>query len=195
MANRASSMWGLKGPIRGGGALHFVPPQPRTPRFSPSADLRQRLAKVALIWQCGNPGARSASATGPSRTRSATNASPWPRPPRPRGLRETMPERQPDRAFRRSRRVVTHSPSGQSLIEIGDDVGRVFQPDRQPHNVGAGTGGYALFVGELAMRGGRRVDDQATHVADVGQVREELHAGYELYTRLVAAFKAKGKHR
>src|SRR5215472_11705440 len=93
----------------------------------------------------------------------------------------------------RGPRRVPHSASGQPLIEIGDDVGGVLQADGQPHNVGAGAGGYALLVGELAVCGGRRVDDQAPHVADVGKMREELDAGHQVHARLVAALEAEGK--
>jgi hypothetical protein len=33
-----------------------------------------------------------------------------------------------------------------------------------------------LFLGKLAMCGGRRVDDQRLGITDIGQVREELDA-------------------
>ena len=72
---------------------------------------------------------------------------------------------------------------------------RVLQADRETHHVGAGAGGLALLVGELAMGGGGGVDDQAADVADVGQVREQLDAGDELHARLVAALQAEGEDR
>ena len=62
----------------------------------------------------------------------------------------------------------------QRLLQIGDDVGGILQADREAHHVVAGAGGLALLVGELAVRGRGRVDDQAADVADVGQVREQL---------------------
>src|SRR5262245_65327697 len=39
------------------------------------------------------------------------------------------------------------------------------------------------------------MDDQAPYIADVGKVREQLHAGDELYARLIAALEAEGEDR
>ena len=77
--------------------------------------------------------------------------------------------------------------SGRSerLIEIGDDVVGVFDADRQPHHIRPGAGLHALLVGQLAVRGRGRMDDQAARVADIGEMAEELdvvdqlHAGID----------------
>ncbi len=45
---------------------------------------------------------------------------------------------------------------------------------------GVDAGGALLVLVELAMRRRRRVDDQRLRVADVGEVRQELHRLDEL---------------
>ena len=62
------------------------------------------------------------------------------------------------------------------MIQIGNDVVNSFDADRQPDHVGAGTRGHALLVGELAVSGRGRMDDQALGIADVGDVAEQLDA-------------------
>src|SRR5262245_35781058 len=43
------------------------------------------------------------------------------------------------------------SPSSERLIEIGDDVLGVLEPDREPNYLGTGPRPRPLLVGELAM--------------------------------------------
>src|SRR5437773_2268491 len=57
-------------------------------------------------------------------------------------------------------------PLRQTLLQVADDVFRVLKTDRQAHHVGAGPGNDLLVVGELAVRGRSRMDDQGTGVAD-----------------------------
>ncbi len=52
-----------------------------------------------------------------------------------------------------------------------------------------------LRVGELAVRGRGRMDDQRAGVADIGEVREQLDVGDELDAGVVAALEAEGEHR
>jgi hypothetical protein len=59
----------------------------------------------------------------------------------------------------------------QRLVEIGDDVFFVFDPDRQPHNVGSGARLQLLCVAQLPVRRRGRVDDQRARVADIGKMR------------------------
>jgi hypothetical protein len=82
--------------------------------------------------------------------------------------------------------------SGESLVEIADQVFGAFEADRQADYVGAGAGSLALLVGELAVgcRGG--VQDQAAGIADIGEVGEQPHVFDELDPRLVAALDAEG---
>src|SRR4051812_29125404 len=75
----------------------------------------------------------------------------------------------------------------EALLEIGDDVFLVLDADREPHHVGAGAGLDLLGVAELAVRGGRRMDDQRAGVADVGEMREHPDVGDELDAGVVAA--------
>ena len=44
------------------------------------------------------------------------------------------------------------SVRGQRLIEIGDDIGNIFNANRQTHDFGACTGLTLLLVGQLPMR-------------------------------------------
>src|SRR3546814_8817320 len=69
---------------------------------------------------------------------------------------------------------------------IRDDVVHRLQPDGEAHHLRAGAGGGALRVVELAVsrRGG--VQDQRAHVADVGEVRQQLAAIHHLHARGIA---------
>jgi hypothetical protein len=60
------------------------------------------------------------------------------------------------------------------LIEVGDDVRRVFEADRETHHVGAGAGSLQLFRRKLAVGGRCRVDDERSRIADIGEMRDEL---------------------
>ena len=81
------------------------------------------------------------------------------------------------------------------LIEIGDDVGCILQPDRKPHHIVACAGARALLVAELAMRGRGGMDDQAPRIADIGEMAEQLDVADERDARLVAALQPEGEHR
>src|SRR5260221_6029236 len=83
----------------------------------------------------------------------------------------------------------------QRLVEIGDDVGDALHPDREAHNVGTGTGGGLLRLGELAMGRRGRVEDERAGVADIGEVREELAALDDPDAGLVAAPDTEGEGR
>src|SRR5581483_7165753 len=72
----------------------------------------------------------------------------------------------------------------QSLVEVPEDVVDVLDADRQADHVRRHPGLDLLFLGELAMGGRCRVDDQRLCVAHVGQVREELQRFDELDARL-----------
>jgi len=61
------------------------------------------------------------------------------------------------------------------------------QAHRQPHEVVGHAGGDLLLGCELLVGRGRRVNDQALRVSDVGEVREQLHRVDELDAGLATA--------
>src|SRR5262249_34587906 len=81
------------------------------------------------------------------------------------------------------------------LVEIADQVLRRFEADRQADDVRTGAGCLALIVRALAVgrRGG--VQDQAARVADIGEMREQLHAFDKPDAGLVAALDPKREDR
>jgi hypothetical protein len=81
------------------------------------------------------------------------------------------------------------------LVEVADQVFGVFEADREAHHVGAGAGGRALFVGELAVSGRGRVQDQGAGVADIREVREEADALDQPGAAFIAALDPEGEDR
>ncbi len=81
----------------------------------------------------------------------------------------------------------------QRLLQVGDDVRHILQPDREPHHVRPGAGERLLLVGELAVRGRCRVDDQRAGVADIGEVGEQLDVRHHRDAGLVAAGETEGE--
>src|SRR5262245_13734352 len=75
----------------------------------------------------------------------------------------------------------------QRLLDVGDDVVLVLDADRETHDVRPGARRGALLVGELAVRGRGRMDDERARVADVGQVAKQAQRADEGDARLVAA--------
>ncbi len=69
------------------------------------------------------------------------------------------------------------SPSNgiQGLAQVADDVVDIFRSDGQADEVGRDSRGSLLFGSELLVSRARRVDDQRFAVANIGQVREQLH--------------------
>ncbi len=66
------------------------------------------------------------------------------------------------------------SGRGQPALEIGDDVVDVLEADRKAH-IAIGHAGCDLIAGaELGMRRGRGVDGEASRIADIGDVVEQL---------------------
>ena len=61
---------------------------------------------------------------------------------------------------------------GEGLVEVGDDVGRVFDAAAQAHQVDADAGFLKLLLGELAMRGAGRIQRAA---ARIGHMRGDGH--------------------
>ncbi len=81
------------------------------------------------------------------------------------------------------------------LIEIGDDVVGIFQSDRQPHHLRPGAGSDLLLVGELAVRGRGRMDDEAARVADIREMTEQLDVADQRHAGIIAALEPESEHR
>ena len=65
--------------------------------------------------------------------------------------------------------------SGDGLVQVPDNIVDIFDAHGDPHQVLADSGRGLLLVVQLLVRGRSRVNDQALGVAEVGQVREDLH--------------------
>jgi hypothetical protein len=63
---------------------------------------------------------------------------------------------------------------GERLIEIGDEIGRVFEPDRQTHHIWSRACGDLLLVGQLPVRGRGWMNDKRACVANIGKMREQF---------------------
>src|SRR6476659_6680358 len=83
----------------------------------------------------------------------------------------------------------------EALLEIGDNVLLVLEPDGEAYHVGPGAGLHLLRVGELAVRGRGGMNDERAGIADIGEMREQLHVGDELYAGVVAALEPEGEDR
>ena len=83
--------------------------------------------------------------------------------------------------------------SVKSLCQISDDVVDVLGADRQANRVLLNADVGQLLGGELGMGGGGRVDDQALHISDVRQQREDLQVVDERKGFLLAALDVEGK--
>ena len=59
-----------------------------------------------------------------------------------------------------------------SLVDIGNDVAHVFDPNREADEVRRDAGGDLFLGRELLVGGGTRMDHQALGVADVRQMRQ-----------------------
>ena len=60
------------------------------------------------------------------------------------------------------------------LVQIPYQILHVFEPDGKPDHFRPHAAGRQFLFGQLLVRGRGRVNDQAAHVAHVGQVREKL---------------------
>src|SRR5262249_42273298 len=67
--------------------------------------------------------------------------------------------------------------------------------DRYADHIGSRARRLALLVGELAMRRRRRMQDERSRVADIGEVRPELAALDDFDAGLVATLDAEGEDR
>ena len=83
--------------------------------------------------------------------------------------------------------------SVKSLCQIGDDVVDMLGADRQADRVLLNADVGQFLGGELGMGGGGRVDDQALHISDVRQQREDLQVVDERKGFLLAALDVECK--
>ena len=81
------------------------------------------------------------------------------------------------------------------LVEIGEEVLDILDPDRQPHEVGGDTGGLLLRFVELLVCGRCRMNGERLGIANVGEVTEQLEAIDELTSGFESAFEAESDQR
>ena len=98
---------------------------------------------------------------------------------------------QRDRRPSRQRPLAARKPG----LEVGQDVVERLDAHGQAHEVVGDPGGDLLLGLELRVRRGRRVDGQAAHVADVGEVAEQLERVDELLARLEPALDPEREDR
>jgi len=75
----------------------------------------------------------------------------------------------------------------QSLLQVGQDVIDMLDPDRQPDIAGGDTGRHLLFLVELGMGRAGGMNRQRPRVTDIGHVVDHLQRVDELPPRLDAA--------
>mmetsp|Transcript_31574 Transcript_31574/g.71332 ORF Transcript_31574/g.71332 Transcript_31574/m.71332 type:complete len:384 (+) Transcript_31574:347-1498(+) len=83
----------------------------------------------------------------------------------------------------------------EGVLEIGDQVGRVFQPHRQPHHLWRHARCRLLLGIHLRVRRRRWVDGKRLGVAHIRHVREDGEGLDDLLTRLLATLDAEDDHR
>ena len=83
---------------------------------------------------------------------------------------------------------------GEGLVEVGDDVGRVFDAAAQAHQVDADAGFLKLLLGELAMRGAGRIQRAAARIGHMRGDGHHLQMVEERGDLLAAARHAEGDH-
>src|SRR5690606_34311225 len=84
---------------------------------------------------------------------------------------------------------------GEAELEVGEDVVDVLDADGEAHESRRDARLRLLLDGELAVRGGRRVDDERAHVADVRDVGVQLQGGDERLPGLAAAVELERQDR
>src|SRR5678815_258562 len=75
----------------------------------------------------------------------------------------------------------------QCLIEIPEYIVQRLEADGETDHLRRDAGRALLVLAQLAMRRRRRMDHERLRVADVGEMREELHAFDEALARCRAA--------
>ena len=82
---------------------------------------------------------------------------------------------------------------GKALFQIGDDVVDVLRTDGETDGIRVDVLILELFCRELGVGGGGRVNDQALHIGDVCQQRENFQRVDESVSLLHTALDVKGE--
>ena len=72
----------------------------------------------------------------------------------------------------------------QRLVDIGNNILHILDADRKPDEIGGDAGGNLLLLAQLLVGRGSRMNDQRFGIADIGQMRKQLHVVDELLARL-----------
>ncbi len=81
------------------------------------------------------------------------------------------------------------------LIEVLEDIVHPLQPHRDAQDFWTCSASNALLVGELAVGGGSRVQDEGFRVSDVSNVADQLDLLHDLDARVVSTSHSKGEDR
>ena len=81
------------------------------------------------------------------------------------------------------------------MVQIGDDVDRIFKADRKADRVRRDPGGKLFFFGELLMGRRCRMDDECFCISNVCQKRDELDIILHGDRSLKSSFDPEGKKR
>src|SRR5690625_932323 len=81
----------------------------------------------------------------------------------------------------------------EGLFEIGDDIIDMLKAYRYTDKILLDATGRLLFVAQLLVRGGCRVDHQCLGISDVGQMARHLDTLDECLGRIIAPFHTKDR--
>src|ERR1700722_1987081 len=103
--------------------------------------------------------------------------------------------RGPRRLFRGLEPLMRPAGRGQRLVDILNDVGGVFDADRQPDGFRQYPRHALLLGGHLPVRGRGRMAGERFRIADIDQPRDQLQRVVEGLAGLQAALDAEGEQR
>lgn len=84
---------------------------------------------------------------------------------------------------------------GKAFLQVGDNIGDMFRPDREAHGIRFYALCFQLFLSTLAMCRSRRVYHKGLHIGYICQQREQLQSIDEILGILKITFYVEGEDR